>query len=80
MARDPHDYPRLCDQATAERVAAHFADLRPSRVERYEVPQLFALKFVLFDVLAGGVTCALNLDAHGKCLSSCLLDMELSDV
>jgi hypothetical protein len=48
-------------------------------VDRYELPQLPALKFVLHDALDGGVTRAVNLDAHGKTLSSCLLEMELPE-
>ena len=46
-------------------------------MDRYEIPQLLALKFVLHDALGGGVTQTLNLDAHGKCLSSCLLGLSM---
>jgi para-nitrobenzyl esterase len=77
IAYDPADYEFLCAQVTAERVAEHFADIARGPVERYELPRLHALKFVLHDALGGGVTRAVNLDAHGKSLSSCLLEMEL---
>ncbi len=79
VARRPQDYATLCRLVTSERVDAHFADLGCSDIERFELPQLYALKFVLHDALDGGVTSSLNLDAHGKCLGSCLLDMEIPD-
>jgi hypothetical protein len=77
IARRPQDYPHLRDVVTAERVREHFADIVRGQVERYEVPQLYALKFVLHGALGGGVTRTLNLDPHGKSLSSSLLEMEL---
>lgn len=69
IAYDPADYELLRDQVTVERVSAAFADRRPSQVQRYELPRIAALNFVLDDVLEGGVNCSLNLDAHGKTLS-----------
>jgi hypothetical protein len=77
IAYKPGDYEFLCEQVTAERVREHFADIARGTVERYELPRLDALKFVLHDALGGGVTRALSLDVHGKSLSSCLLEMEL---
>ena len=44
---------------------------------RYELPQLGALNFVMYDALGGGVTRSLSLDKHGKSLSSFLLEMEI---
>ena len=79
IAYDPGDFAFLCEHVTAERVAAHFAGTVQGRVERYELPALGALNFVLHDTLGGGVTRSLSLDAHGKSLSSCLLEMELPD-
>lgn len=79
VARDQQSYGLLCDLVSAERVGAHFIDLPLEAVERFEVPRLNALKFVLHGALGGGVTESLNLDGHGKCLSSCLLDMEVPD-
>jgi hypothetical protein len=49
-------------------------------VERYEVPRLRVLKFVLHEALGGGVTRTLSLDIHGKTLSSSLLELELPDL
>jgi hypothetical protein len=79
IAYEPDDYEFLREQVSAERVREHFADIACGLVERYELPQLHALKFVLHDALAGGATSTLNLDVHGKSLSSCLLEMELPD-
>ena len=79
IARDPADYPRLAAQLTDERVKAHFGALVEGAVVRYALPQLGALNFVLAGALAGGVTRSLALDAHGKCLSSLLLDLDIPD-
>lgn len=75
VCRDPKDYVALAQQVTAERVAAHFASRKPSKVVRYELPKLAAFNFVLDDVLEGGVNSSLGLDGHGKSLSFLLLDM-----
>jgi hypothetical protein len=77
IANDPARYPFLRRHLTAERVKQHFSDIVRGEVRRYEVPQLYALKFVLDQALDGGVTRTLNLDAHGKSLSSSLLELEL---
>jgi hypothetical protein len=68
-------YPLLVEQVTPERVAAHFAARRPTRVQRFLLPRLGALNFVLDDVLDGGVNDSLNLDMHGKALSFHLLEL-----
>lgn len=77
IAYDPDDFPLILSQVTAERVAEHFAALNPETVTRYELRHLAALNFVLTGVLGGGVTRSLAIDAHGKALSSILLDMDL---
>lgn len=77
VAYQPGDYEFLRQHLTAHRVREYFADIVRGGVDRYEVPQLRALKFVLHDALQGGVTRTLDLDSHGKCLSSSLLDLEL---
>jgi hypothetical protein len=64
-------------QVTAERVRGWFGPLVAGPVERYELPQLGALNFVLRRALGGGVTRSLALDAHGKSRSSLLLEMEI---
>jgi hypothetical protein len=77
IAYRPEDYALIRRHVTAERVRAHFADIVDGPVDRYELPLLHALKFVPRGALGDGVTRSLNLDAHGKTLSSCLLEMTL---
>jgi hypothetical protein len=79
IAFDPADYPHLEKHVTAERVRAHFADIVSGDVVRYTMPKIGALNFVLHRALGGGVTRSLALDAHGKCLSSAMLEMEIPD-
>jgi hypothetical protein len=79
IAYDPGDYAFLAEHVTAERVRAHFAAIARGTVTRYDLPGLGALNFVLEHALAGGVTRSLSLDAHGKSLSSALLELELPD-
>ena len=75
IAYRAEDFPLLVEQVTADAVARHFAHRNPSHVQRYVLPRLGAMNFVLDDVLDGGVNDALNLDAHGKSLSFHLLAM-----
>lgn len=77
IAWHPALFAAIAEQVTAERVAAQFAHRRPAHVERYELPALHALNFVLDEVLDGGVNDALNLDSHGKALSFLLLDLTI---
>jgi hypothetical protein len=77
IAFHERDYPRLVRHVTAQRVKAHFADLIDGEVIRYELPCIGALNFVLSGVIDGGVTRTLALDAHGKSLSSALLELEI---
>ena len=55
----------------------YYGDIVKGEVDRYVLPQLGALNFVLHDALGGGVTRSLALDAHGKCLSSAILGMSV---
>jgi|SRR6516164_1492436 hypothetical protein len=71
------DFPILEERVTAEKVAAHFQSLISERVVRYSLPHLWALNFVLKRPDNLGVTRSLALDAHGKCLGSALLEMEI---
>jgi hypothetical protein len=77
IALDPRNYEHLRTHVTAQRVREHFEGIVHGSVQRYELPLLGALNFVLFDALGGGVTRSLALDAHGKSLSSALLDLEV---
>ena len=74
---DPRHYPLIVRQVTADRVKAHFTELATGRVIRYELPLIGALNFVVHGVIGGGVTRTLALDAHGKSMSSALLEMEI---
>ena len=77
IAFDAKDFELLKQQVTAERVKAHFAGVVEGEVVRYELPNIAALNFVMDQTLGGGVTRSLALDAHGKSLSSALLDLEI---
>ena len=77
IAYDIKDFPLLKEKITAERVKKHFQDIVKGEVIRYEMPQLGAFNFVMYDALGGGVTRTLSMDLHGKGLSSFLLDMEI---
>ncbi len=77
IAWHPALWPLLVEQVTEAAVARQFADRRPSKVQRYLLPKLHAMNFVLDDVLDGGVNDSLNLDSHGKALSYLLLDLPL---
>lgn len=72
-------YPAIASHLTAERVRQHFAATVSGPVERYELPHLGALNFVLHGALAGGVNRSLALDTHGKCYAALLLDIELPE-
>lgn len=75
---DKKNYPLLEEKVTAEVVKAWFAEIVKGDVQRFELPQLGALNFVLYDALSGGVTSSITLDKHGKSLSSHLLDMDVT--
>ena len=77
VAYDAKHWQLLVDQVTERRVAELFAARRPTTVKRYLLPKLHAMNFVLDEVLDGGVNGSLNLDTHGKCLSSLLLTLPI---
>jgi hypothetical protein len=70
-------YPLLAEKVTAERVKKHFAGICLGAVERYELPNLGALNFLLHESLDGGGTLSLKADAQGKTYSAALLRMEI---
>ena len=74
IALEPEYYPVLIKQVTRARVARHFRGL-VSGVERFELPNLNALNFLLHDALDGGGTISLKTDAQGKVYSTALLRM-----
>ena len=71
------DYPVLAREVTAERVKRHFGDLVKGAVERYELPNLGALNFLLHGALGGGGTVSLRTDAQGKTFGAALLSLEI---
>ena len=75
IAYRAEDFALLVEEVTPDAVKRHFAHRSPSSVQRYVLPKLGAMNFVLDDVLDGGVNDSLNLDAHGKALSFHLLAM-----
>ncbi|HLG13275.1 MAG TPA: hypothetical protein VJH03_01965 [Blastocatellia bacterium] len=77
IALKPEYYPILVEQVTAARVKEHFRGICLGEVERFEVPNLGALNFLLHQSLDGGGTISLKTDAQGKTYSSALLRMEI---
>ena len=77
IAYRAEDYPVLVREVTAERVKQHFAGVCLGKVERFELPNLGALNFLLHQALDGGGTVALKADPQGKTYSSALLRMEI---
>ena len=74
---DPRHYPLLVREVTAERVKEFFGDYVKGKVERYELPNLGALNFLLHEALGGGGTLSLRVDAQGKTMSAALLRMQI---
>ena len=77
IALRPQWYELLAQQVTRERVAEHFRGMIEGEVERYELPNLNALNFLLHGALDGGGTLSLKTDAQGKVYSTALLRMTL---
>jgi hypothetical protein len=78
VALDPAHYPLLAELLTEDRVRQQCGGIVQGRIDRYPLPHLAAIHFVLHDALAGGVTRSLALDAHGKSLSSLILALPLN--
>jgi hypothetical protein len=77
IAFKPEWYPVLTRELTRERVREHFRGVITGDVERFELPNLFALNFLLHGALDGGGTLSLKTDAQGKVFSTALLRMML---
>lgn len=76
IARKPEYYTIIQKYVTADVVKKHFEGICLGKVERFELPNLGALNFLLYESLGGGGTKSLKNDAQGKTLSSALLRME----
>lgn len=77
FADDQATYEALLEVVTTQRVAEHFGDMVKGRVERFEVPNVWAIKFVLHDALGGGGPRSLRSDNLGKTLGAALLRLEV---
>ena len=77
IARSPEHYELLLSKVTPERVKKHFSGICFGHVERFELPNIHALNFVLHDSLDGGGTLSLRTDAQGKTHAATLLMMEI---
>jgi hypothetical protein len=77
IALKPEYYPILVQEVTAGRVKKHFEGIALGSVERFELPNLGALNFLLHESLDGGGTLSLKADAQGKTYSAALLRMEI---
>ena len=77
IALRPEWYPLIARELSRERVARHFTGEITGGVDRFELPNLYALNFLLHGALGGGGTLSLKTDAQGKVYSTALLRMEL---
>jgi len=77
IAYDPAHYPLLKEVLTPERVKEHFGEMVRGKVERFELPNLCAMNFVLHDALEGGGTVSLMTDAQAKVTATAFLRMEI---
>jgi len=77
IAWDQRHFPILVRELTTERVKRHFGSLVEGSVERYELPNLGALNFLLHRALGGGGTVSLRTDAQGKTFGAALLSLEI---
>ena len=77
IAKEDRWYAILLRELTAQRVKDYFGSLVRGRVERFELPNLGAVNFLMHEALDGGGTLSLRIDAQGKTLSAALLRMEI---
>jgi hypothetical protein len=77
IAYDQKNYTVLQREVTADRVKSYFGDRVKGKVERFELPNLGALNFLLHESLGGGGTVTLRVDAQGKTFGAALLGMEI---
>ncbi|HLA69359.1 MAG TPA: hypothetical protein VJN65_06620 [Bacteroidota bacterium] len=77
IARKKEYYPLIEQLVTAEKVKRHFKGIVEGGVERFELPNLWAVNFLLHEALGGGGTKSLKNDAQGKTLAAALLRMEI---
>jgi hypothetical protein len=77
VAYTPAGFEFIRRELTTSRLAEFFAELGSTRVDRYELPKVGALNFVLHNALAGGASQSLRIDTQGKLLGTAVLDLPL---
>lgn len=77
---DEKNFELVKKEVTAEKVLELFKEIGATAVERYELPYIGALNFVIHNTLGGGVTKSLALDAHGKSLYGLMLELNIADI
>ncbi|HWF44396.1 MAG TPA: hypothetical protein VG537_07135 [Candidatus Kapabacteria bacterium] len=77
IAREERYYPIIKEKVTRAAVKKHFKGICFGPVERFELPNLWALNFLLHNTLGGGGTVSLKQDAQGKTIAAALLRMEI---
>jgi hypothetical protein len=77
VAYTPAGFAYLDEHLTAERVAEFFAGLGTTRVERFRLPRVGALNFLLYNALGGGASLSLRIDTQGKLLGTAILELPL---
>ena len=77
IAYNEQDYETIRNRVTVELVKQQFLPIGATEVERYELPKLAALNFVIHNTLNGGVMRSLAIDTHGKSLSGLMLEMDI---
>lgn len=77
VAGNATDFAFLRRELTATRVAEFFRGLGATRVERFELPEVWALNFLLYNALRGGASQSLHIDTQGKLLGTAILELEL---
>ena len=77
IALTPELYPVLAQEVTAARIKQYFSNVCHGEVERFELPNLGALNFLLHESLGGGGTVSLMLDAQGKTFAASVLGLEI---
>lgn len=78
VARDERAYQHLVEQLDAQRVRDYFMGTGVTHVERFELPKVWALNFLLYNALGGGASQAVRVDTQGKLLGTAILDLPLS--
>jgi hypothetical protein len=77
VARDEAAYELLRDELTADRVAEFFEHIGATRIERFELPNVLALNFILYKALGGGASRSLRIDTQGKLLGTAIAELRL---